>query len=224
MLTQRRSSTVRRLFVVGGIAVAGWLLGSAGQAHADTAVPAPVAAVVPHTVIRTVVDDTGLAVKAQPGAHGSVPDHGQSVHGSTKTTSGVAHSSPAHSRGCPTGGTANGALPATRVSAASLPHGAVSDLAHTLADPVLNLFGQGGIHGTATAVGEALSVRPLVILKELPGRLEQAVAELVSAGSPADCTDPGVSWALWHREGAAAGSGDRKAASAVEAATVSGAP
>jgi hypothetical protein len=224
MLSQRRSSTVRRLFVVGGIAVAGWLLGSAGQAHADTAVPAPVAAVVPHTVISPVVDDSGLAGKAQPGAHGSVPNHGQSVRGSTKTTSGVAHSSPAHPRGCPTRGTTNGALPATRVSAASLPHGAVSDLARTLADPVLNLFGQGGMHGTAKAVSDALSVRPSVILEELPGKIGQAMAELVSAGSVADCTAPGVSWALWHREGAVAGSADRKAANAVAAGTVSGAP
>jgi hypothetical protein len=222
MLSQRRSSTVRRLFVVGGIAVAGWLLGSAGQAHADTAVPAPVAAVVPHAVISPVIDGTGLIGKAKPVAHGSGPNHGQSVRGSTKTTSDAAPS-PAHSRGCATGGTAKGALPATRVSAASLPHGAVSDLARTLADPVLNLFGQGGIHGTALAVSNALSVRPSVILEELPGKIEQTVAELASAGSTADCTAPGVSWALWHRDDAVAGSGGRKAANAVVAAPVSGA-
>ncbi|MCW2912899.1 MAG: hypothetical protein JWN52_967 [Actinomycetia bacterium] len=224
MLSRRHSSTVRRLLVVGGIAVAGWLLGSAGQAHADTAVPEPVAAVLPHTPFSPVVDGTGLAGNVLHGAPDRAPVHAQSVHSSTKTTSSAAPSSPAHSRGRTAGGTVSGALSATRVSAASVPHGAISDLAHTLVDPVLNLFGQGGIHGAATTVSDALFVRPPAIFQELPGKIKRAMAGLASAGSAASRTSPGVSWALWHREGAAAGSGDRRTADAVAAGTASGAP
>jgi hypothetical protein len=223
MLSRRHSSTVRRLFVVGGIAATGWLLGSAGQAHADTAVPAPVAAIVPHAALSPVAAGAGLADKVRHVAHDGVPVHELSVRGSTKTTSGAAHSSPGHSRGRKTGNTADEALPAPRVSAAS-PHGIISDLAHTLADPVLNLFGQGGIHGAVVQVSDALPVHPSAIFQELPGKIKQAVAELVSAGSPMGCTPSGISWALWQREGAAAGGGDRRAANAVTVHTASGAP
>jgi hypothetical protein len=211
--------------VVGGIAATGWLLGSAGQAHADTAVPASVAAVVPHAALSPVTHGAGLADKVRHEAHGGGPVHAQSVRGSVKTASGAAHSSPGHSRGHQTEHTTDGALPAPRVSAASPPHGIISDLARTLADPVQNLFGQGGIHGAAVQVSDALPVRPSAIFEELPGKIEQAVAELVSAGSPMDCTPSGISWALWHREGAVAGGGgDRQAANAVAAHTASGAP
>jgi hypothetical protein len=239
MLSRGRSSTVRRLLVVGGIAVAGWLLGSAGQAHADTALPAPVAAVAPHTALSPLVDGThvdgthvdgthvdhmGLADKVPHEVRGSVPHHEQSVRGSTKTACGAAHRSPGHPRGRKTGGTTDGALPAPRVSVASSPQSAVSDLAHTLADPVLNLFGQGGILDTANAVDSALPVRPSLILEALPSEIKQVVADLVSAGSTMGRTPSGVSWVLGHRNGAVAGSGRQKMANAVTAGTASGAP
>lgn len=64
-----RSSGVRRLLVIGGIAVAGWLLGSAGQAHADTP-PGP-AAGTPGAVLGSAADLTGGRNSA-PGAS-SVP-------------------------------------------------------------------------------------------------------------------------------------------------------
>jgi hypothetical protein len=224
MLSRGRSSTVRRLLVVGGIAAAGWLLGSAGQAQADTVVPAPVAAVVPHAALSSVADGTGLADKVRHEAHVGDPVHVQSVRGSIETASGAAHWSPGHPRGHQTKGTTGGAVPAPRVSTAPPSHGIIGDLARTLADPVQNLFGQGGIHGAAVQVSDALPVRPSAIFGELPGKIEQAVAELVSAGSPMDCTPSGISWALWHRDDAVAGGGGRRAANAVTARTVSGAP
>jgi hypothetical protein len=238
MLSRRRSSTVRRLLVVGGIAVTGWLLGGAGQAHADTTLPAPVAPVVPHTALGSVVDGTRvdggqladtevgkkLADKVRHEVRDGVPQHGRSVRGSTRTACGAAPSSPGHPRGRKTGGTTDGALPAPRVPVASSPQNAVSDLAHTLADPVVNLFGQGGIHGTVLAVSDVLPVHPSLIFEALPGKIKQVVAELVSAGSATGCTPTGVSWALWHRNGAVAGGGHRKAAGAVAVGTASGAP
>lgn len=47
LLSRPRTKTVRRLLAVGGLAAVGWMLGSAGQVHADT-VPDPTRAVPCH--------------------------------------------------------------------------------------------------------------------------------------------------------------------------------
>ncbi|MFG1998652.1 hypothetical protein ACGFNU_05840 [Spirillospora sp. NPDC048911] len=134
------SRLVRRLLVLAGIAVTGWLIGGTAQAHADDAPVAltPVvseimrAAHPEHTgpvrhaskgVVAGDADDVHGAVRGVPGAAQDVPGAAKAVHRKAKAVPGAAETVPGAADGVPGAadgvpGAAQGVLRPGHVSAA----------------------------------------------------------------------------------------------------------
>jgi hypothetical protein len=190
-----RGPVVRRLLVVAGIAVAGWLLGGAGPAHADTsAAGATVGA--PRTVLGTVPDVTA-AVTASPDAE----RRAVGVPGRRLDT-----------------GPDSVLTPALELRATAAP--ATEETSVPGASSLRKV--SGGLVEPLREAERVLPVHPSTVL-DLPGVAWPADTDLVSIGPWPGSAGAGLSWTPRQRHGADAGIGDRTGVRAPGPLALSGA-
>ncbi|MBC6458473.1 hypothetical protein [Actinomadura sp. HBU206391] len=182
MSASARGPIARRLLVVAGIAAAGWLLGAAGPAHADTSAgPAGMAPGMERPVLGTVSD----VAATTPAPAVERPEAGSSGRrfGTTPDLILV----PALETGAPF-------APAT--AEASVP--GASSLRKV----------SGGLAGSLREAERALPVHPSTVL-DAPGLARAVDIDLASIGPWPGSAGADLSWTPRHRHGAKAGTGDR---------------
>ncbi|GAA2116186.1 hypothetical protein [Actinomadura alba] len=239
-----RDPVVRRLLVVAGIMVAGWLLGTAGPAHAGTS--AGPASGTPHTVPgHTVPGHTGPGTVPAVPATTAVPQMAavatvtrvQEVVGVPDTAAAMTTSKAAGRRAAGYSVRRLGTGPeialvpllATRATASPV----ISPVRSTMTSPVTpdtSVPGASSLRkvsgGLADSLREAQRALPvhLPAVLDVPGMAWASVTDLASAGPwwP-DGTGVDLSWTPRQRLGADAGSGDRAEVRAPEPFAVSGA-
>jgi hypothetical protein len=197
VLAGGRDPIARRLLVVAGVAVAGWLLGGAGSAHADTSAARP-AVGTPPAVLGTVSD---IAAAENPS-----PDAGRRAVG----RSGSRFDRRPDAVLATALGTRTMAAPALAPVETSVP--GASSLRKV----------RDGLAGPLREAERVLPVHPLTVL-DLPGVAWPADADLASTGPWPGGAGADLSWTPRQRHGADAGIGDRSRMGAPGPLALSGA-